>query len=160
MGQLQRHYQIVHRRLIISFFLKVCFFCQFYPAMNSGSLAATLLVRSRNQHRPCRRRIVSRSSVTVSPRRRCKTAARIQLPPSCSKRSLQSRNIESAESHCTKSLQSGGTNGIRPGRLGHLRIALAQPARKQQLESNANCDRNNLGVNSGGGRVVITCFHI
>src|ERR1700739_227937 len=64
---------------IISCLHKICFFCQFHSAMDSGSLAATLLVRSRNQHKPCRCRIVGRSSVTVPPRRRYKTAARASI---------------------------------------------------------------------------------
>jgi hypothetical protein len=76
--QLQHHYELFIAQ-IISFLRTVCFFCQFHPAKESGSLAATLLVRSRNQHKPCRRRIVSRSSMTVSPRRRYKTAARASL---------------------------------------------------------------------------------
>jgi hypothetical protein len=106
-AKLQHHFELFIVA-IISSLLKSCFFCQFSPAVNSGSLVATLLVRSRNQHKPCRCSIVSRSSMTVSPRRRCKTAARISLPVFLLKAQASTdMHLEGAEPHCAESWQFG-----------------------------------------------------
>ena len=128
--------------------------------MNSGSLVQTLLVRSRNQHKPCRRRIVSRSSMTVSPRRRCKPAARISPLPSFLFKAQASSN-RTIEADCAKSRQFGRSkqDQIRSAWVAG-RTRWPEPVRGPRLKSNAHCDRNNLGVKSSGGRVVITRLEI
>jgi len=128
--------------------------------MRLGSLVPTLLVRTWNQHKPCRRTIVNRSSLTVSPRRRCKTAARTSGPSSCSNLKLRRRTYRGSQPAAQSCGNFGKIQiGIRSGGLDH-QVALAGIGSRPRLESNAHGDRNNLSVKSSGGRVVIARLEI